>query len=279
MAVLLAHSACETVVDVDLPPFKPSLVANSLFNPDSAWTVSLFKSRSRLDTSPYPAVTNATVQIMNGGDMVASLTHVGEGFYRAPVDNTPQVGEVYSLKASAPGFEEIQAFGFVPSPVSISSVDIDINRYPYEFSVDFSDPVGTKNYYQIMAFSPNQPEGGRLIPLWLESDDLIFQDLGGIDGRRALFEDSFISGKSYSLKIRAYPLDSDPMRQIYVVLQSVSEAYFNYKKTADSQLNNGDNPFSTPVQVFNNIENGLGIFAGYSQSKYPVFQVLEGNAE
>jgi hypothetical protein len=61
------------------------------------------------------------------------------------------------------------------------------------------------------------------------------------------------------------------MRQMYVVLLSVSESYFRYLKATEFQENNEDNPFATPVQVYNNIENGLGIFAGYSISKYPLF--------
>ena len=33
------------------------------------------------------------------------------------------------------------------------------------------------------------------------------------------------------------------------------------------QLESQDRPFAEPVLVFNNIENGLGIFAGFNRSR------------
>ena len=50
-----------------------------------------------------------------------------------------------------------------------------------------------------------------------------------------------------------------------VVLRTTTEEYYNYHYTRDLQASVESNPFAQPVQVFDNIEGGLGVFAGYSQ--------------
>ena len=50
-----------------------------------------------------------------------------------------------------------------------------------------------------------------------------------------------------------------------VVLRTTTEEYYNYNYTRDLQASVENNPFAQPVQVFDNVEGGLGVFAGYSQ--------------
>ena len=50
---------------------------------------------------------------------------------------------------------------------------------------------------------------------------------------------------------------------IIVTLRTVSEDFYNYKITGSLHDNSSDNPFAQPVNVYKNIDNGFGIFAGY----------------
>jgi hypothetical protein len=52
---------------------------------------------------------------------------------------------------------------------------------------------------------------------------------------------------------------------LYAVLRTTTEEYYRYHYTRDLQASVEKNPFAQPVQVYNNIANGLGIFAGYYQ--------------
>ncbi len=262
---------CETIVEVDLPEHKPVLVANSLFSPDRLWEVQLNKSKSSLDRFPISAVTNATIEIFDGENLVASLTHVDDGIYRSTANETPNIGNTYTLQASAPGFDPIIASDYVPESVEINSIQTDINSYPFKVTVHFSDPPNEKNYYQVLVVSEDTNGGSELHPVWFESDDLLFQNLDGVDPGEAFFDDSLISGKNYSLVLKTYPHQVEPLAKMYVMLLSVSESYYNYMKSTKFQEDHGDNPFSTPVQVYNNIENGLGVFAGYTVSMFPAF--------
>ena len=66
------------------------------------------------------------------------------------------------------------------------------------------------------------------------------------------------------------PGDSFPTDFMYALLRTVTEEYYQYIFTRDLQASVENNPFAQPVQVFDNIENGLGIFAGYSQIRKEV---------
>lgn len=61
------------------------------------------------------------------------------------------------------------------------------------------------------------------------------------------------------------PGDTFGVNTLHVLLRSVTEEYYEYGHTRDLQASIESNPFAQPVQVFDNIEGGLGIFAGYSQ--------------
>jgi hypothetical protein len=45
----------------------------------------------------------------------------------------------------------------------------------------------------------------------------------------------------------------------------MSEAYYKYQKSYTKQVVNQQNPFASVVEVYTNIENGVGIFAGYNR--------------
>jgi hypothetical protein len=49
-------------------------------------------------------------------------------------------------------------------------------------------------------------------------------------------------------------------------LRSISKEYYDYQTSLNEYWNADGNPFAQPVQVFTNIENGFGIFAGFGKS-------------
>ena len=55
---------------------------------------------------------------------------------------------------------------------------------------------------------------------------------------------------------------------MFVYLISASEDYFRYKRTYSLQEESSGDPFAQPVNVYNNIENGFGIVAGYSEDVF-----------
>ena len=88
-----------------------------------------------------------------------------------------------------------------------------------------------------------------------------------------LFDEGFVLQES------AYDRRGNIVRQVgdtvgvntlHLVLRNVTEEYYNYNFTRDLQASVESNPFAQPVQVFDNIGGGLGVFAGYSQTEKKV---------
>ncbi len=98
-------SACETIVEIDIPREAPRLVANAFINPDSLISVRVSRSKFVLDNAPLKPIENATAQIFENGQLRESLEHTGQGLYVSSFK--PQVGSEYTLQVAAQGFESI----------------------------------------------------------------------------------------------------------------------------------------------------------------------------
>ena len=53
--------------------------------------------------------------------------------------------------------------------------------------------------------------------------------------------------------------------EYWLEVVGMSEAYYHYQKTYIKQVANQKNPFSSVIEVYSNIQNGVGIFAGYNR--------------
>ncbi len=169
---------------------------------------------------------------------------------------------------------------------------------------DINDPVDQKNYYEIALYETRVDSifsvkyGIDTIigndTLWDYSDyEVIFQDLRSFSNpiyfsllNSSELEDIFNDGSServltditfdgqnhtLSLKIEneyIYVANNSP--NIELVIKHLSPDYYNYYTSRELQNNNEDNFVSEPVFVYNNIENGYGIFAAYYSQVYPI---------
>ena len=99
----------------------------------------------------------------------------------------------------------------------------------------------------------------------------------------AVFSDELFNGKTYSLTFSTdkmiynfisseYSGKKNPDKyKINIYLQSISRDYYLYLKTRVAS--SGDNFFSEPVQVHNNIKGGIGIFGSYTSSNVVSFDL------
>ncbi|MBN2610497.1 MAG: DUF4249 domain-containing protein [Bacteroidales bacterium] len=93
-----------------------------------------------------------------------------------------------------------------------------------------------------------------------------------IIGNKLLFSDQLINGMKYNLNVsfssflfNANDVTTDSMRLV-IRLKSVTKDYFTYMQLLERHLQARNDPFSERAQVNTNIENGLGILAGKSES-------------
>ena len=79
-----------------------------------------------------------------------------------------------------------------------------------------------------------------------------------------LISDAVFDGTTKTISVELDQIYFDTGKTMIVILSTLSEDFYRYKKTFRAQQVNGDNPFAQPAQIYTNVQNGLGIFAGYS---------------
>ncbi len=177
--------------------------------------------------------------------------------------------------------------------------------YPdLQCEVRFIDPPGEENFYELRAYQnyqDNSPtySGFDTVPIpnsvWIASsltikskDPVIEQWITGqsfanyadnegyLYAESVIFSDRLFPGVEHRLKISMSPwfltspsefIDS---ASVNIQLRSVTRDYYLYMQLLEKHLNVKDDPFSEPVQAYSNVQNGLGIFTGYSQSVFKI---------
>ncbi|MBN2519789.1 MAG: DUF4249 domain-containing protein [Bacteroidales bacterium] len=302
LAVLLITS-CEKVVDIDIPESEKKIVVNGIFKADSIISIHLSKSMNILDPIKWydlPVIENADLNISSDNGLL-NINYLDKGFYIS--DERVLQGGRYSVLIDAPPLQQVSAEIEVPDRIEITSVDTSsfygktytldsglVDIIFYEARLKFKDPGDVKNYYIISCkvlydhifidtniYKIEQlRENPNLILLFgdtvktLEkkfvfsgaqiSINEVFADEG------LLLTDDIFNGKEIEISVIFEP-DKMAISQLeyYFSIISIGEDYYKYiisKQKADQS--NG--PFSHPVQVLCNIENGYGILAGCAES-------------
>ncbi|MCB9503892.1 MAG: DUF4249 domain-containing protein [Deferribacteres bacterium] len=254
-------SGCETIVDVDLPEYNPMLVVNCAFSPDYEWSVRVNHSIGVLDTSAIEPIKNATVEIASDDGQRLLLSRNDNGYYYNPALPYPEANKTYTVHVSAPGYTDVSASSAIPIATQIDSIRTRWLNYAgskeLELTIYLTDPIDIDNYYQLSILEVYIYEGYGIY-MDYDSDDLIFGNSGG-----TTFTDDLISGKSYGIKVglEAWQVDSGVLQ---INLLSASEDFYKYYTSYRQYEDTDENPFAEPVFVHSNIENGLGIFAGFN---------------
>lgn len=293
IVIAIFFMGCEVVVDVDMPIKPASITVNSVINPDSLVEVYLFTSQHVLSEGQFPPLEGATVNLFEDEEHVETLTEVKNRadftFYKG--QTTPKPGHAYRLEVSKNQFNTVQAETVLPyCTATLSELAYreskrdEFSHGEYTFTVTINDQPGS-NYYQVGLYVPyfifqhNQETGENVITdtiysqHYLQSEDPIFSDVGYFE-QGLTFSDALFEGKSVKISFNTflpYYYDIQVTEiEVIVTLKEISEPLFNYQTTAALQNNLEGDPFAEPVPVFNNVENGYGVFGGYSQKSYPM---------
>lgn len=290
-SALLTH-ACETTEKIDEFPLRPSkLVLNCFFTADSTWEFQVSNSLSVLDNAQIELIDSASITLLKDGAQVDTLTAPeADGIYRSG-KILPGVNTTYAVTATAPGFDEVlYAEDYVPVSVPFNRLTgtiIDSSFYQsHDYRTDrpeirgniegtialqFKDPPGENNFYHLTLYFIEYN--------LVDYEDTVFhpfrspvnftiQDAAAEEtsfGSGALFSDQYFDGQVHNVKLTYHTYGiKRHMQTFFAELTSLTESAYLYKSSIeDYQAASGD-PFSEPVLVYGNIENGLGIFAGYA---------------
>ena len=288
----LTLSNCTKEIEFDAQDIAPRIVVNSLFTNDSIWSAHISRSVGVLETTSYTTIDNASVNIFDDNtNLVTTLTHQGDGLYTSPTGVSPQPNQSYTLEASASGYESVNATNSIPSAVPIYQLDTvtstnNDGETILEATITFQDPPNVSNYYMLEVFVTGmyydeweQDSIEIREPLQISCDDINVEtvnrfNFGGFENTYLylMLKDQNFDGENYSLTFSvinyAELKEMDLFGEIRLV--NTSEEYFNYLKSFNMYQRTINNPFATPVQVYSNVNNGMGIFAGGTLTSWTV---------
>lgn len=276
-------SGCELIVDVNVPVEKPALTLNAFMVQDSLWTAHLSLSRHILNDDPYPPVDNGFVVIHHQGAPVDTLESTGDGWYIG--GSVPLAGEAYEISATTATHGTVRSSSYIPLPVEISGVEVEIpqtsggsgsSEENISMRLRMRDRPGEKNYYQVLLMIERKSRDWNtgqerlmrhLVHVSSQDPSIDYENVDSYEG--IYFKDVLFEGKEVNLSLRAnYWEVGSAKGKLIFLLRTISEDYYRYKTTALLQNETSGDPFAQPVGVYNNIENGFGIFGGFSQSVF-----------
>jgi hypothetical protein len=164
----------------------------------------------------------------------------------------------------------------------------------FDAVIKFNDPETIANYYKLEVKILNYYDNDSIVigyP-YISYNDVVF---GSNDSSNPLststysyfheFSDELFNGKKYNLKFTfnqstmtynpkyqgdIKPSAKTPIRQeLYIELQSLSKSYFQYLRTRSVNMD-AIEFFSEPVQIYSNVNGGIGILGSYSSSVYKI---------
>ena len=291
LIIALTYISCEKVIPFEGDVTIPKLVINSIFQSDSTFKVHVSSSRSVLDTDSFQNITDAVVNINDGnGNIIETLNHQENGFY---VGQTfPQENQTYTLQVTHPNYVNITSMDSLPLSIVINSVDTStivdpINGDRLQITMNFEDPGSSQNFYLIETYSINEYlviKNSDTSEYELDTakqymvlTDEVFQNGGSPWREQGLFNDLLFNGQNKALELEI-PYENLSGNEagynwsyktlgVRVYLHNISRSYYYFRTSLELYQSASGNPFAQPVQVYSNIENGFGVFAG-SQISY-----------
>lgn len=287
LATIALLSSCEKTITVKLPEHQSKLVINSYTKTSDTIMVQVGKSMDILKFNRLKdlSVPNAAVKLYVDGVETGLLSYDQfKGLYTSNVIATP--GKVYTIKVSAPSFDDAQATSQVPSFVPIAKLthlkEVRIGaegETQDEIRIQFHDPAGTNDFYIVRLVSPTEDSNNNnngsfycvntpdpsVESIYNESID----QNTCLSGEGIFLRDALFNGEDKELRLYigtsmlngTHISSNGDTLYTKVELYHVSEDYFRYYKSYRSAIENNGNPFSEPTNVYSNIKNGYGIFS------------------
>ena len=299
---LIVFSSASCTKELPFPDVQadPELVVNSLFSPEGELIVHVSQSCHLANLKcELNFVDNATVSLLDeSGGIIGNLEHVSEGVYT--LSNNPiEYGKEYQVEVSANNtfLKSITSKSYVPASVKSKVLDIaekEIGGYlTWAFDVEIEDDPAVDNYYVItgeadVVLDPDNETAsetnGYLEPLMKhfsddpnsDNNEIAFAiDFVPYPLKAVYLTDKHFNGKTYKTTVGINVTElmySGAVGKLIseIQVQSVSKEMYEYLTSIEEKNLRIADPFSEPVQVYSNIDNGIGIFAGYAPLKIPI---------
>lgn len=284
------QKAFNMIVDVDIP-HKPMLaIEYNVTLLDSAFgpflnPISISPTAPLTTPGNIMQLSTAIVKISENGILVDSFGHQFPDGYQPSFTNY-KPGNLYTLKVEAPGYESVESTEIVPGKPEVQIVSLVKNarrlgansgnnsmEWYDEIKLKITDNAASRDFYTIDLYRADQ--GGYTSVCKVIQDPVIDEEIGGDEDpgstnfcryRKLYIQDVSFNGLSKELTILAANgnFSQEPSLRDYkwlIYLENLSESAYKFERTKQLYDFNDGNPFAEPVQIYNNIKNGVGIFS------------------
>ena len=276
--------SCEKEVHIPIEYTESKLVVNGLFNNDSLWEVEISASQYIYDNGPIPLIDDASVSITNSAGNTITLLNQSAGIYTSASEK-PQTGQEYTINVSHGNYKNASSSNQLPGELVILNMDwqqqtvVDGEVYR-KINITLQDSPEDDYYmiriaanYWIEVWNPVTWQVDSVFgyyPLRFMTQSPAVENINPKDEVSSInFTDNLFNGSQYTidLLLNDYYFDGgkEEIEVIYISTSKISKEYYWYLTSYQAYISSQNNQFfSQPVQVYTNIENGLGIFAGYT---------------
>ncbi len=268
--------SCETIIPFEDKDTQSLITMHAALSEGDSIVAHLSRSVSIIDNGSPQILDIATVLMRLNGGPWDTLKHMFKGYY-APMASSgnllAQADGFYEFKAYHTGLDSVSGHATVPTKPVVLSMD-SINSgviprggwdYSYrEFTLVISDS-GQAGYYMIRAYQ--RYRGTATIPEYtmeIDSDDILVSAGGGRQYKEQLvFSNESFLNTNRSIDVSVFGIEPNSGMEIVFKLTKLDLSSYLYDVTLDNYLNSGG-PFTQPVTVYNNVENGLGVVSAKS---------------
>lgn len=277
IAVFALTHSCTQIEDVVLPPYKPQIVVNGLISDQEPTLVKLSQSISSLDTNVIPIITRASVQLYDeSGALFDNLSYNGfdGGFVGT---KTVQKGQRYRLRVNYESKElnattELTSGAFIRDIFYNDSTGLDTAGFNLgEVSFSFTDIQGQDNFYRVNVFYYDIVRQSFEV-LDLRTDEFINARATRTDDGY-IFSDETFRGDEITIRAEV-PfgfVDNSAPFKFYIKLEALNRDLSLYEESRELYRQSRESLFSEPVDLYSNIQGGLGIFGGASLDQDTLF--------
>jgi hypothetical protein len=243
-------------------------------------------------------VNNAIVELWSGNTLIEEMKYTKGGEYSTQV--RAHEGISYTLKARAPGYEQVEGTDSVPMSARIIDSKYEKGNHPYisageleyyaDYSIVFNDDPEYVNFYEVIfAFQMKDTDSTYFIslPSVCRIPDPIIDAEGLVNffPETYIFTDQRNNGTSFNIEMSFSASSSSsftsPLINVndgsYTILRSISKNYYLFLKSwyihrYNLQLSSSitemiyEGLTGNPIPLYTNVKNGYGIVAAYSQT-------------
>jgi len=297
-------SSCEKEVELKTRSGK-CIVANALITENEPIEVSVYSGVDYIGRKTSQWLENANLLVYCGDELLEEINGMNtDSSYCTSV--MPVVGETYTIKIDCQRYPSATATATVPNPLQVKVLQTDSVRMfvesdgyktyksTGEVEISIADTTSELRYYLITItgyyYFMKNPGDVKTMLLTPKYNNATAEPTSMTDILTHLFESSdvkeieekdyiLLSNKNWrenSITLR-FGLDHISEIPSDINVMSFDEEYYKYFISKELQLSceEDDLMFGEPVNIYSNVKNGLGLFAGYNLAATKLYSVCD----